>query len=416
MATASVVVTGAPGGAEEAVPRWPRRVWRRWTSRWPPEGRIATADARLPTAAHPPFWYNSGVSRAAEVPQVADQPTPVPHALRRRLTRIAIWAVVGVFAWFALTRIIGAVDWGAVAAAFGLLDPLATVLPMFLLLLLRQVLNAVPLMYYVPGLGWFRSVENDLAANVVATFAPPPGDIVLRVAMFRSWGLDPVRGMTGVTLNSFKFYAVRFLAPVIGLVLLAGFEVQRRQWVVAVLCLAVSAAILAALVLLLRSDALAELIGRIAGRLVRLVKRSADVSGYPARMVRLRHEASDSLRRGLLPSMIALVGMVLADASILAVALRGVGLDAGSLPLLEILGWVLLCYPLTTLPLFGLGVLEAIVVGAWTLTAGVEHEASIVAATIVWRAVTILGTLALGGVVLAAWRLRYGRAETSAST
>lgn len=344
--------------------------------------------------------------QSSEVPPDGSA-TPRPRSPGRRLATIAIWAAIGAFAWFALNRIIGAVDWAAVGAAFGQLDPLATVFPMFLLLLVRQFLNAVPLRYYVPGLGWFRSVENDLAANVVATFAPPPSDVVLRIAMFRSWGLDPVRGMTGVTLNSFKFYAVRFLAPAIGLLLLAGFQVERRQWVLGLLCLAVAAAILTALALLLRSDALAEAIGRVAGRLVRIVRRSADVSGYPARMVRLRHESADSLRRGLLPSMVALVGMVLADASILAVALRGVGLTPSQLPLLEILGWVLLCYPLTTLPLFGLGVLDAIVVGAWTLTAGAEHESAIVAATIVWRATTILGTLALGALTLAGWRLRY---------
>lgn len=337
----------------------------------------------------------------------------LPHPWRRRVVRVAVWTLIAVFAWFGLTRIVGAVDWSAVAAAFGSLDPLATVVPLVGLLVVRQVLNAVPLVYYVPGLTWGQSVRNDLAANVVATVAPPPGDIVLRVAMFRSWGLDPVRGMTGVTLNSFKFYAVRFLAPSLGLILLTGTELAHRQWFLAGLCLAVTAAILGALVLLLRSDALAARVGRWTGSVVaalaRLVRRTVDVDRFPARTVELRHQASDSLRRGLLPSMLALVGMVLVDASILALALRGVGVGAGSLPLLEILGWVLLAYPLTTLPLFGLGVLDALVVGAWTTTAGIELESSIVAATIVWRIITILGPIALGALVLVDWRVRGRR-------
>ena len=54
------------------------------------------------------------------------------------------------------------------------------------MLLLRQVLNAVPLSQFVEGLGLRRSVQNDLAANLLGTVSPPPGDVVIRVAMFGS--------------------------------------------------------------------------------------------------------------------------------------------------------------------------------------------------------------------------------------
>lgn len=323
---------------------------------------------------------------------------------RHRAVTVAIWALVAVFAWFALSRLIGAVDWSAVAGAFGRLAPWAMA-ALLLALLVRQALNAVPLLYYVPGLRWDQSIRNDLAANMMATFAPPPSDIVLRVTMFRSWGLDPVMGIAGSTLNSFKFYAVRFLAPGLGLILLATGGLERRRWVVAVLCLLVSAVILTALVLLLRSDVLAAALGRAAGRAVRVVKKSFDPETLAVRTVELRAQAAGSLRRGLLPSMIALLGMVLADAAILAVALRGVGVNLDLLPLIEVVGAFLLVYPLTTLPLFGLGVMDALLVGAWTAIAGLELEASIVAATIIWRAVTILGTLLLGALVLGHWKI-----------
>lgn len=172
-------------------------------------------------------------------------------ARRRRWVRAAVWLVVGVCAWVAVTRLVGAVDWSAVADAFEGL-PVLVVVPLVLALLLRQTLNAVPLTYYVPGLALRRSMQNDLTANVVATFTPPPSDIVVRVAMFRSWGVDPTAGMAGVTLNTAKFYAVRFLAPTLGLLLLVWGGVDRRQWVVAVVCGLVAAVMLTALVLLLR--------------------------------------------------------------------------------------------------------------------------------------------------------------------
>lgn len=213
-----------------------------------------------------PGVISEGGSAAPDGVAVPDEAAlPATRWWKRRIVKIGLWAVIAVFAWFALSRLIGAVDWLAVGSAFGRLQPWAMVL-LLVALLVRQALNAVPLIYYVPGLRWGQSMRNDLAANVMATFAPPSSDIVLRVTMFRSWGLDPVMGIAGSTLNSFKFYAV---------------------------------------------------------------------------------------------------------------------------------------------PLFGLGVMDALLVGAWTTIAGVVHEPSIVAATIIWRVVTILGTLLLGLLVLGHWKIGH---------
>lgn len=327
-------------------------------------------------------------------------------SLRRRILKPVLMLVVGFFAWQVGTALVGAVDWAAVGEAFGRLHAWM-VLPLLGALLLRQLCNAVPLRRYVPGLGVGRSMANDLTANLVATAAPPPADIVLRVAMFRSWGLDPVMGMAGVTLNTVKFYAVRFLAPVLGLLLVASQGIERRQWVVAVLCGLVAAVMLGALVLLLRGDHLAAWLGRSAGRLVRRIRPSVDPDGWATAMVDIRARSADSLRRGLAPSMLALVGMVLADALILLLALRFTGVDTGALSVVDIVGGFLLVYPLTLLPLFGFGVLDAILLGAWVTAAGAMYEPEIVAGLLVWRMVTIFGTLALGLVTLGWWRYRY---------
>lgn len=99
----------------------------------------------------------------------------------------------------------------------------------------------------------------------------------------------------------------------------------------------------------------------------------------------------------------------LADALVLLVALRASGVPASALSVVDVLGPFLLAYPLTLLPLFGLGVLDAVLLGAWVTVAGVAHEPAVVAALVVWRVVTILGTLALGLPVLAWWRRGAGR-------
>jgi len=332
-------------------------------------------------------------------------PAPEPVPLRRRLVRAATWVAVVVLVWWAVTRLAGQVDWDDVGAAF---DRLTwwTLVPLAVLLVVRQTLNAVPIALYVPGLGLWHATQNDLTAHVVATFAPPPGDLVLRVAQFRSWGVDPVRAMTGVTLNMATYYGVRLGAPVLGLAFLAADGVERRQWVFAAVCALVTAALVVAVVLLLRGDALAAAVGRTAGRLVRPLRRGVDPEAWAARVVEVRQTAADDLRRGVLRAVLALVVMLVVDASMLLLALRAVGVDAATLPALEVLAAFLLAYPLTILPMSGLGVVDAVLVGAWTLVAGVEHEGAIVAATVVWRVVTLGGALALGAVALGAWRWR----------
>lgn len=83
--------------------------------------------------------------------------------------------------------LVGSVEWSQVGAALGRLS--WTAIPLLIaLLFVRQGFNAVPLSRFVAGLGWWRSVQNDVTANLIGTVAPPPGDVVIRVSMFRSWG------------------------------------------------------------------------------------------------------------------------------------------------------------------------------------------------------------------------------------
>jgi hypothetical protein len=61
------------------------------------------------------------------------------------------------------------------------------------------------------------------------------------------------------------------------------------------------------------------------------------------------------------------------------------------------------------LPLAGLGVLDAALVVAYTETAGAAAEPEIVAALVVWRVVTLIGTLLLGALTFGWWRWQISR-------
>ena len=332
----------------------------------------------------------------------------VPRAWWRRPLRLLLWAALAVFAWFALVRLVGAIDWRAVAEAFGHV-PGWVVVPLLALLVVRQVLNAVPLQQYVAHLSLFRSLQNDLAAYLVGSFTPPPADVVVRVSMFRAWGVDPAAGLAGVGLNTATFYAVRFGVPVVGLgLLLLGEGVEARQWATALASALVAAVCVAGLAMLLRSTTLAAWMGRRAGALVGRFRADVDPQAWADYLVDLRARTSDRLRTGLVPSLLALFAMVLVDGAMLLLALRAVGVPVSALTAVDVLAAFLVAYPITLMPMFGFGIMDAVLVGAWTTIAGVAWEADIVAATIVWRVVTIVGPLVLGLGVVAFWRRRAG--------
>lgn len=333
-----------------------------------------------------------------------------PRSRARQLAKPLIVAAISLAVGWGIINIVGRIDWAAVGAAFARLEPWQFV-PLLVLLGLRQYLNAIPLAKFVPGLRTSDSLRNDLAANLAGTLAPPPGDVVIRVAMFNSWGINPVDGMAGVTLNMVTFYSVRFLAPLAGVALLAIEEVERGQVLMAIGLAGLAIAILGALLLAMRGDRLAAMLGFGAGRVVRRIRQEVDPQLWATAVVDFRARMASTLHRGLPVAMLAMFAMVLADGLILGLSVRFVGVGADVLPAWVILGAFLVAYPLTTLPLFGLGVMDATMVAAWVAVAGLEYEAAILAALVIWRAITLLGPLALGALVTADWKRKLASAS-----
>ncbi len=239
------------------------------------------------------------------------------------------------------------------------------------MLLVRQAFNSVPLAVFVPGLGFWRGFQNDLTANLVGTLSPPPSDIVVRVSMFRSWGIAPADGMPGVTLNSLAFYVIRFGIPILGVLVLIGEDLSATQVWSAVLSLVVAAVIVVTLILVSRGERFARMIGRRAALIAARLRDDADADAWAAAVSGFRARMSTRLVRGLPPSLAALAAMVVTDGVIVLLCLRLVGVDATLLPLAIVLGSFFIYYPLTALPLAGLGVLDAALVVAYTETAGV---------------------------------------------
>lgn len=186
------------------------------------------------------------------------------------LTRLALLVVAGLVTVI-VVRLVGRVDW---AAVYDALRHLTWWQPFVLLavVVVRQVLNALPLALYIPRVSALRATVNDLGAILMSAVAPPPSDLALRVGMFNSWGVPTVQAVAGTLMNTLTFYIVRFAAPLLGFVLLLAVDEPAGLRWLDLAFVAIAVAILVAVLLVVRSDRLAIRVGSFSGRMARKVR------------------------------------------------------------------------------------------------------------------------------------------------
>ncbi|GAB3927581.1 hypothetical protein GCM10011575_10320 [Microlunatus endophyticus] len=331
--------------------------------------------------------------------------TPPP---RRRWLRRLILTVLAVAVGAVIINRLGDVDWGVVWSA---LRHLSWWQPVVLLLVLavRQVLNASPLHFYIEGVSIGRATQNDLGAILMSTVAPAPANYALRVAMFTSWGVSAAKGTPGATMNTITLMVTRFSLPLLGFVMLVlvGGEVSYR-WA-DVFSLLIAAALVAAVILILRSDGLARQVGLRSGRIAQRFRRSVDPEQWAQSCVDFRGHISDRFRYGFPRSLGGMIAMLADDLVLLVLCLRFVGVSGSDASIIDIAIAYIFAFPLTILPFGGIGIVDSIIVAALVQSGGPTVEAPAIAALVVWR-IFDLGIPVLAGLpAIALWRRTAGK-------
>lgn len=328
------------------------------------------------------------------------------------LTR-AILVVVAVAVTITVVRLIGRIDW---AAVWHTLTNLSWWHPFVLiaLVVVRQTLLAMPLKFFVPGVTVYKAAVNDLGANLMSTFVPPPSDIALRVAMFSSWGVSAAKGLAGTVMNTVTFYIARFSTPVLGFVLLAvvGEEPSYRWFELLSILLSIS--ILVTLLLVLRSDVLARSVGTRGALALRRFLPKADPERWAQACMDFRADVADRFRYGFPRALLSQWAMQVADFFILLLCLRFVGVPATDVSLIWVAIAYLFAFPFTALPFWGLGVVDAFLLAALVEAGGWEVEAAGIAGLVVWRVFTVAFPVVLGLGAVANWRRTAGRIRLDA--
>jgi len=263
-------------------------------------------------------------------------------------------------------------------------------------------------MTVTPGLGFGRAMLMTQATTAITNTVPAGSAIGIGMtyAMLHSWGFSRSRTTIAVLVsgvwNAFAKLAIPVLA--LALVALQGNATAARITAAAFGIGGLIAAIVI-FALMLRSEHMAERVGVIAGRitsrLLALIRRPP-VQGWEIATVKFRNRTVDLLEHGWFPITAATVVSHLSLYLVLLVCLRDVGVSNAEVGWAEVLAVFAFARLATAIPITpgGAGVVEAVLITGLSAAGG--DKAEVVAAVLVYRALT-WGLPVLVGVVCLLW-------------
>jgi uncharacterized protein (TIRG00374 family) len=316
------------------------------------------------------------------------------------LPRIAnygdVWAVVQTLSW----------QWVAVLAVATVLN-LATYGP--------------PLVAALPGLGYLHASRVTLASTALSAVAPGGAAVGMATsfAMLRTWGIGARRVGVAVALMTLWNQFAIFGFPVIAVAGLAAEGGRSRTLeLVAMVGLLVFGAIVAGFAVGLSSERLARGVGDRASRLASRAKgviHKAPVRWTGASFVRFRAETIALVRRRWLFLSSATLAGHLTVFVVLLASLRAVGVPRADLTIVEAFAAWTLARILGAIPFTpgGVGFVELGLTGV--LVGFGASNAEAVAATLIYRFLSVVPTLVVGLLAAATWKVGRRPGATAAA-
>lgn len=296
-----------------------------------------------------------------------------------------VWSVVTTLSWWWILAIV------AVSALFILSD-------------------APPWLVVLPGLSLFNALRMDLAGSALSQVLPGGAAVnaATQFGMLKSWGFEGQPVVLAVSLTTLWNQFVTFGFPVIaiGLLSLEGGK-ERTLGFVALAGLVIVALLVGAIAAVLWSPGLAKRIGDRAARVATWLKaifHKSPVRWGGDELVSFRAQAIELLRNRWPALTITTLVNQLAVFAVLVVSMRALGISRAEVDLVEAFAAWSLIRALGSIPITpgGLGIVELGLTGALVGFGG--RNDAVVAAVLLYRALTILPTLVLGLIAGALWR------------
>ncbi|MGI9577028.1 MAG: lysylphosphatidylglycerol synthase transmembrane domain-containing protein [Microthrixaceae bacterium] len=340
------------------------------------------------------------------------QPIPESPSVDRRKTIVGV--VVAIVVVVVVFGVIfpQLVDWNEVFDTLRSVDTADLVL-----LLVLGVLMYVPAgwLYAIvlPGIGLGRGTQAWVASTAVSTTIPG-FDLVLRIAMYTSWGQPIETATTAMFLSGVVEMSTKLVLAIVATAIAAAVVADLGLLAVAGIAAAVVGAVAVVIVAVLRSeerarrvgDSLQRLVFRVFSKLNRKAPTEVEERILGAR-VHARHVLGSRWPQAF-GAAAATQAIVFA---ILVLSLRSVGVGSEVLSLADILLVQALVIIITSVPITpgSIGVAGLAYVGLFSALAGDAFASEIAAGVLLYRAVTWLLPIPLGWGAALWWKSRSGR-------
>ena len=300
-------------------------------------------------------------------------------------------------------------DYGAIWDALNSLRAWQVAL-LFAVAVLNVLTFAPDWMVLLPGLRFRQALEVTMASTAVANVVPAGGAVSFAISwrMFREWGFEGRAVARALILNGVTNTLLNVGYPLIAIVLLASTGEDNsfltRAATIGATVFVVGVGLLVAI---MHSEKQALRIGHVWDSVASFVLRplkKGPVRGSGVAIARFREDSIDLVRRRWFAMIMCVVVGTMSVFLVLIVALRVTDVGRGDVTLIEAFTAWSLVRLLTALPLTpgGIGITELGLVGTLTQFGG--EEAKVVAAVLLFRALTVLPPIIIGALVAFTWR------------
>jgi uncharacterized membrane protein YbhN (UPF0104 family) len=288
------------------------------------------------------------------------------------------------------------IDYSEVVAAFQALT-LSQLLVMTGLGAIAWIVSGLIFSALIEGLSWIRGTMSWLIlAGIGASVPFGPWNMGVLWVVVRGWGTGNAATTSGIALCGVINILSRMFLPLFGIVALAvagdlaNSAKAGTAWAIAILSTVAFIVVTSLIVAIVRSERIADWIGRTGQRAADWILRRLGRTGAPnvaGSIYHFRDQLGLVIRsRGLLALTIAVVSQF-AWAIVLLVALRVCGVPEQALSGSEVFAVYALVMCITIIPLSpgGAGVPEILFISGFSAIAGAEYQAAITAGVFLYR-------------------------------
>ncbi|HET9600855.1 MAG TPA: lysylphosphatidylglycerol synthase domain-containing protein [Acidimicrobiales bacterium] len=267
----------------------------------------------------------------------------------------------------------------------------------------------------VPKLPIRRGVTAYLGSSAVSSTFPGPGDLALRLLMYRSWDYSMTIATVSVAASGMVTVGTKLVLPAVAAVpLFVTGRLTGDTGRFAVIGGAIALVAIAVVLLALLRPGVAARAGvgleRVVGAILRRVGRPGP-EGLGDRLVEARDQAIGLLAPRWPRALLATVVLTMLRLLLLVLALRFVGVPHDALTVSQIFAAYAIVELLTVVPITagGAGVVELGYIGLLTGYAGAENVNQVTAGVMLFRLATWIAIIPIGWFTVFLWRLSVKR-------